>query len=519
MRLIKESQRKTPKVSLILADWSVRESFHILDYLSRQTVDRDDFEVIIVEFYSRVSDAAEQYRDQIDTWVTLDTPEGCYYHKHLMYNAGLLLARAEIVMIGDADAMVKPSFIASILAAFQRDPNAVFHIDQFRNGRQDLYPFRHPSFEDVEGEGVMNRSGTVTTGLADRVDPIHSRNYGACMCARRDDLIAIGGADMHLDFLGHICGPYDMTFRLVNLGRHETWSDTEFTYHTWHPGQAGEDNYLGPHDGRHMSSTSLQALTTGRVMPLDENPAIAAVRQGRLAPHDALSLLFDPRLAASWSHDTLDRVHRVVWPVAGRHWVASHRGAKIWQDGTAFSVEWQEPGGFADLPATAVADQDAARAAIDRGLPPAAARTMAAIRAVTGGMRLVGLGLRLLGRIARGRFSLNRFRRTRGLSRGVREQAVLGSALDNVVSVLLQRGRKGVATGTIIVAARTEYLALLLGIALGILPKARVISCAAGWILPECLDSTAPILLQSTVYARGYGFLGSPSLREKMIIV
>ena len=71
-----------------------------------------------------------------------------------------------------------------------------------------------------------------------------------------------------------------MTFRLINLGLSELWHPTEFLYHTWHPGQAGEGNYLGPHDGRHMSTTALDALITSRTLPFVENCAVAAMRQG-----------------------------------------------------------------------------------------------------------------------------------------------------------------------------------------------------------------------------------------------
>src|SRR4030043_18698 len=65
-----------------------------------------------------------------------------------------------------------------------------------------------------------------------------------------------------------------MTFRLVNAGKKEVWHQEEFIYHTWHPGTDGMGNYLGPHDGRNVSTTALKARITGRVMPLVENPAI-----------------------------------------------------------------------------------------------------------------------------------------------------------------------------------------------------------------------------------------------------
>lgn len=301
MRFIKRSTRKAPRVSLVLLDWSVRESFHLLNYLSEQTVSRDDFEVIVIEYYSRISPALKPVEDQVDTWLILDVPQNCYYHKHLMYNAGIVAARGDIIMIGDSDAMVKPTFIETIIKQFDSDPKLVYHIDQFRNLRRDFYPFNYPSFDDVLGVGCINNVGGKTAGVLNTEDPIHSRNYGACMCARREDMIAIGGADMHIDYLGHICGPYDMTFRLINYGRRELWDQTQFTYHTWHPGQAGADNYLGPHDGRHMSTTSLEALTSGRITPLDENEAIRLLRTG--ATHDAdaaLAKVIPEGIERSW---------------------------------------------------------------------------------------------------------------------------------------------------------------------------------------------------------------------------
>jgi hypothetical protein len=228
-----------------------------------------------------VSSAIEAHADQVDTWALLRMPEECYYHKHLMYNAGILLARGEICVICDSDAMVRPGFIRSIISSFDANPGIVLHIDQFRNSRRDLYPFSYPSFEEVTGRGCINHVSGITRGLADDRDTIHSRNYGACMCARRADLIAIGGADEHVDFLGHICGPYDMTFRLVNKGLTELWHQTEFMYHTWHPGQAGENNYLGPHDGRHVSTTALDALRERRILPLVENASIRGLRHSR----------------------------------------------------------------------------------------------------------------------------------------------------------------------------------------------------------------------------------------------
>jgi hypothetical protein len=281
MRLHKESKAKSPKVSLILLDWSVRESFHICRYLEQQTVPRDQFEILMVEYYSKLSPALLQFENSFDGIALLEMPRAHCYHKHLMYNIGFLLSKGEIVVICDSDAMVKPTFIETIIREFENNPSLVLHLDQFRNSRKDLYPFNYPSFEEVIGKGCINWHDGVTSGTAATSDLLHRRNYGACFCCRREDFIAIGGADEHVDYVGHICGPYDLTFRLSNLGRTEVWHREEFLYHTWHPGSDGTNNYFGPHDGRNVSTTALGNIALGRVSPHVINPLIAELRAGK----------------------------------------------------------------------------------------------------------------------------------------------------------------------------------------------------------------------------------------------
>jgi hypothetical protein len=140
------------------------------------------------------------------------------------------------------------------------------------------------------------------------------------MCARRADLIAIGGADEHIDYVGHICGPYEMTFRLVNSGLREIWHQTEFMYHTWHPGQAGEDNYLGPHDGRHVSTTALDALISARTMPLEENETIRDYRLANDSKRGFKTFQISPARSIAWQKDNIRR---------GRDWITGNTSRKM----------------------------------------------------------------------------------------------------------------------------------------------------------------------------------------------
>jgi len=388
VRFIKRSARPAPKLSLILLDWSVRESFHLLHYLARQDVPRDSFEVLVIEYYARVSDAIRKFEGEVDTWLLLEMPQDCYYHKHLMYNAGIVLARGEICVICDSDAMVRPGFIRAIVGEFEKDPNVVLHLDQFRNNRRDFYPFNYPSFEQVEGEGCINNAGGRTAGILDHRDPIHSRNYGACMCARRSDLIGIGGADEHVDFVGHICGPYDLTFRLVNHGRRELWHPSAFMYHTWHPGQAGVDNYLGPHDGRHVSTTSLAALSARRVRPLLENPALRQLREHAGTPADAvLPALIRPEGPAQWRRAKLECGAVAPWFDDHDLHIGYHEGYSLYKDGAVFyahlSIEphrgRQAQAGYSRFFAAATLEEVKACIATDASISTALALALARV--------------------------------------------------------------------------------------------------------------------------------------------
>lgn len=278
---------KKPTVSIVLLDWSVRESFHILHYLNNQTVSREQYEIIWIEYYDRRASQIESKLKRsielnqhpiLDKWIVMDTSRNIYYHKHLMYNVGIVVSSGHIIVICDSDAICTSTFIESVIKSFEKDSNIVLHLDEVRNTSKRFYPFNYPSIEEILAEGVINWCGGKPRGIVDKSDPLHLPNYGACMCALRDDLISIGGADEHLDYLGHICGPYEMTFRLVNAGKREVWHDKEWLYHVWHPGQDGDANFSGPSDGFNMSTTALDVRKTRRIQPLVENPAINMLR-------------------------------------------------------------------------------------------------------------------------------------------------------------------------------------------------------------------------------------------------
>ena len=151
-----------PELSIVLLDWSCRESFHIFDYLSSQAVDRSKFEILWVEYYERRAEEIEAAirksqlagdHPPVAKWLVLDMPRDRYYHKHLMYNVGIIASTAKIVTFCDSDGIVSKNFVASIIESFDQDRNIVLHMDQVRNGEEKYYPFNYPSLEEVITRG------------------------------------------------------------------------------------------------------------------------------------------------------------------------------------------------------------------------------------------------------------------------------------------------------------------------------------------------------------------------------
>lgn len=527
MHILRKSTKLHPDISFIFLDWSVRESFHILHYLSRQTIDRNRFEVIVIEYYSRVSEAIRKHDDQVDTWVLLEMPEDAYYHKHQMYNAGILLSQGRILAIGDSDAMVRETLVESILCAFSHDQNIVLHIDQFRNHRRDMYPFNFPSFDKVLGDGCVNNVNGKTSGLYDTTDPLHTRNYGACMCALRDDLISIGGADEHIDYLGHICGPYDMTFRLINSGRREIWLEDEFTYHTWHPGQAGDGNYLGPHDGRHMSTTALRALLSGRVLPLVENNAIRQLRLGATSQDEVLvEKIIDFDRVNLWRNNDLSDIARSE--CQGAQFIESFRGARISQDKQRFTAEW-----IAEIP-TCRHKSDPPLSSHSFSSISEAKKTISeylpfSLRLRVRFFAMLALLWRLMGflwqaaRAGRRVLSLRPGRISDHIGRGLKERVLHSSDAANLIVLLVTRRSEAIhSKPMVVVLGKGDALIMRLFIWLRLLPTAMVIEAkdrdSARQVAASVTEGDGAVLLSGTAYVRFYSdFAVCP--RNKVVIV
>lgn len=255
-----------PKVSLILLDWSVRERYQALDWLRKQTVPREVYELIWIELYDRVAGEALEKAE-----VVISCGQKGIYHKHMGYNAGLLMAQGEIVTVCDSDAVFPRSFIESIIRGF--------HMESGSEPKSQVlmhYQWRTSSTYPDDLRDLSQLSDYKWAELWP--------NVGACMTVRKVDAMRFGGFDEHHSFRGYMCGPYDLGWRLVNAGIPEVWHDPEVAlWHFSHPDPyatyAQRFSFDLWREIRHIhldghALTAVEALCSGRILPLNENPRI-----------------------------------------------------------------------------------------------------------------------------------------------------------------------------------------------------------------------------------------------------
>lgn len=272
----------TPKVSIILLDWSCREQVQALRWLGQQNVPRDSYEVIWVELHHRLLGEAMEHADAV---VTLS--QRGLYHKHKGYNAGLLLSRGEIICICDSDAVFPEDFILSILKAFYPGYGMPAVGERASQVPSSFVLMHHQKRTWLTYPEQLERASELKDEKKWPWWPM-GYNVGACVSVRRVDAVRFGGFDEDKSYRGYLCGPYDLAWRLINAGVPEVWHDeSTVLWHFAHPDPAGTSGIIPnfrrifeiryPHVDLH-AITAVEHFSTGRLLPLTENRHIHKLR-------------------------------------------------------------------------------------------------------------------------------------------------------------------------------------------------------------------------------------------------
>ncbi len=265
----KNTHPKDPLVSVVLLDRSVRESLHVLNWLSKQDTPRENYELIWVECYNRVAPEAMEKAD-----VVITCNQKGMYSTHKALNVGYLNARGQIVTNCDSDAVFPPDFITSIIKSYTSSGSnelkqIILMHDEFRNNKI-TYPHGISNIEEIKNYSWL---------------PLW-KNAGACTSFRKIDAIRFGGWDEHKSFRGLAGG--DLLWRLINAGIPPKWHDESVVlYHFAHPHPKLNKGFSYSFKmWREIQSPyfeglpllAVEAFATGRLLPLKENLDIHKLR-------------------------------------------------------------------------------------------------------------------------------------------------------------------------------------------------------------------------------------------------
>ncbi|MEW6747492.1 MAG: glycosyltransferase family 2 protein [Planctomycetota bacterium] len=205
---------KPVKISVVMIDGGFREGIFGADSFSRQDFPADEYEVIWVEYFGRPHPGLARY-PKVDV-----QPLGRdgVYHSSYCFNHGIRRARGELIVIPDADQIVRPDFLARVWELHQAYDKLAIYGYRYDEVEQGLLASH--DFDELERRCVLK----------------NPTNYGGCLTARKKWLLEVNGYEQHPIFrTGNHANGLDMFTRFKNLGLAIQWEPSLRLYHPWHP--------------------------------------------------------------------------------------------------------------------------------------------------------------------------------------------------------------------------------------------------------------------------------------------
>ena len=181
------------KISVIIPTYNEEKNIaHTLYYLSKQTLPRKDYEIIVVDGGSkdRTIEIASKYADK----VIMQKSKGVGGAR----NDGAIIAKGEILVHTDADVIVEKDWLENILKNFHNDVIAVCGIEE-------------PLENEIKYR-ILYAIINLITYIAAKIGIVWTR--GTNTAVRRDIFLKIGG---YKDY--PICDDGELGLRLRKIGK------------------------------------------------------------------------------------------------------------------------------------------------------------------------------------------------------------------------------------------------------------------------------------------------------------
>lgn len=202
------------KISVIMIDGGFRENIYSAEYFAKQDFQDNEYEVIWVEYFDKPHEKLKEI-PKVKV-ITLEKKDE--YHSSYCFNAGIQAASGEVIVLPDADQIVKPNFLSKVWEEHQSCDELVSYM--YRYDEMEKGSLKDHSWEELDKKCVLKNTS----------------NYGGCLTVRKKWLIAINGYEMHPIFKsGFHANGLDIYTRFKNLGLAIKWNRELKLYHPWHP--------------------------------------------------------------------------------------------------------------------------------------------------------------------------------------------------------------------------------------------------------------------------------------------
>lgn len=204
----------TVRISIVMVDGGFRENFRPIEYWLNQTLPRNQYELIWVDYTDRVAtEITALPKVRCFALGRDDEPQVLAY----AFNEGIRRARGEIVVLPDADVACEPDLLETVANELTEDHELVLYVLRLDQ------PKAH--FRPDQDLGHLRRTCSIK----------HTYNYGGCTAVRREWLIKMNGYEQLPFFAAYHYNGGDNYIRFKNMGLKVRWHPTQRVYHPWHP--------------------------------------------------------------------------------------------------------------------------------------------------------------------------------------------------------------------------------------------------------------------------------------------
>lgn len=270
---------KKPSVSVIMVDGGFRENFSALQSLGRQTLNREDYELLWVEYYDEAKPGLRTLVREIPNARLITLGRNGIYHSSYCFNEGIRQAEGEFLFIPDADVIASDDFLETAIREHQDHEKLVIYFHRADEPQDSCE--KNPSLEHLR--------------RVCRINP--NPNYGTCVSARKHWFARINGYEQHPVFAsGFHANGLDVYTRFRILGLHVMWHPNLVFYHPWHPhtgaGYVAWDvqQVFVQHRVVHMQTSAFCGLD---VAANREIPAVLAAQLAERMRHHGLTDISD----------------------------------------------------------------------------------------------------------------------------------------------------------------------------------------------------------------------------------